>query len=74
VFDVAADRREALARDLRSTVLAWTGLPTCVGIGPTKKLAKLANHVAKKNPDLGGVCDLTDEDVRRRWMEAVALE
>lgn len=55
-------------------MLAWTGLPTCVGIGPTKKLAKLANHVAKKNPDLGGVCDLTDEDVRRRWMEAVALE
>ena len=72
--DVVAEQREALARDLRSTVLAWTGLPTCVGIGPTKTLAKLANHVAKKNPDLGGVCNLTDESVRRRWMAVIGLE
>ncbi|PHK29031.1 hypothetical protein VF12_31795, partial [Nostoc linckia z15] len=35
-------------------------IPTCVGIGPTKTLAKFANHIAKKNPELGGVCDLTD--------------
>jgi DNA polymerase V len=28
-------------------VLQWTGLPTSVGFGPTKTLAKLANHVAK---------------------------
>lgn len=37
----------AIGRDLRRTVLQWTGLPTSVGIGPTKTLAKLANHVAK---------------------------
>jgi DNA polymerase V len=37
----------ATGRDLRATVLQWTGLPTSVGIGPTKTLAKLANHVAK---------------------------
>ncbi len=28
-------------------LLQWTGLPTSVGLGPTKTLAKLANHVAK---------------------------
>jgi DNA polymerase V len=28
-------------------VLQWTGLPNSVGFGPTKTLAKLANHVAK---------------------------
>jgi DNA polymerase V len=32
---------------LRAHVLQWTGLPTSVGFGPTKTLAKLANHVAK---------------------------
>jgi DNA polymerase V len=37
----------AIGRDLRATVLRWTGLPTSVGFGPTKTLAKLANHVAK---------------------------
>ncbi|MBX9873129.1 MAG: DUF4113 domain-containing protein [Burkholderiaceae bacterium] len=35
------------SRRLRQRVLDWTGLPTCVGIGPTKTLAKLANHIAK---------------------------
>jgi DNA polymerase V len=33
--------------NLRATVLQWTGLPTSVGFGATKTLAKLANHVAK---------------------------
>ena len=33
--------------------------PGVVGIGPTKTLAKLANHLAKKNPAWAGVCDLT---------------
>lgn len=40
---VAPEQREELGRDLRSTVSTWTGVPTCVGIGPTKTLAKLAN-------------------------------
>src|SRR5438034_4938223 len=37
----------SIGRDMRATVLQWTGLPTSVGFGPTKTLAKLANHVAK---------------------------
>ena len=36
-----------IGRGLRSTVLQCTGLPTSVGFGSTKTLAKLANHVAK---------------------------
>lgn len=71
--DERPDRREALARDLRATALRWTGVPTCVGIGPTKTLAKLANHIAKTAPELGGVCDLTDAAVRDAWMRRVVL-
>jgi DNA polymerase V len=37
----------AIGRELRRQVLQWVGLPTSVGFGPTKTLAKLANHVAK---------------------------
>ena len=51
----------------------WIGLPVCVGIGPTKTLAKLANHLAKKNESFGRVCnlhDLTRAD-RLRWMHSV---
>ena len=36
-----------IGREMRAEVLQWTGLPTSVGFGPTKTLAKLANHVAK---------------------------
>ena len=32
---------------MRRRILQWTGLPTGIGIGRTKTLAKLANHVAK---------------------------
>lgn len=59
---------EDYARDLRATVRQWVGIPTCVGIGPTKTLAKLANRVAKAVPELGGVCDLTDERIRAHWL------
>ena len=43
---------------IRQRVKQWTGLPVCVGVGPTKTLAKLANHLAKKRPEWSGVCDL----------------
>lgn len=48
----------ALGREIRARVLQWTGLPVCVGVGPTKTLAKLANHAAKMDPARGGVLDL----------------
>lgn len=71
--DIRPADRSAFGRDLRSTVQQWTGIPTCVGIGPSKTLAKFANHVAKKNPDLGGVCDLTDAAVRQSWLDRVEV-
>jgi DNA polymerase V len=37
------------AKTIRSTILQWTGLPVSIGIAPTKTLAKMANHLAKKN-------------------------
>ncbi len=46
-------------QQIRARVLQWLGLPVCVGIAPTKTLAKLANHVAKKRSGYAGVCDLT---------------
>jgi len=66
--DVHPDLRIELARDLRATVRAWTGIPTCVGIGPTKTLAKLANHIAKTQPALDGVCDLTNPVAYDHWL------
>lgn len=38
-------------REIRKQVLKSTGLPTCVGIAPSKSLAKVANKIAKKFPE-----------------------
>lgn len=53
-----------LGRGIRSQVDSWTRIPSCVGIGPTKTLAKLCDHFAKEYDAFGGVVnwfDLTDE-------------
>ncbi|WP_343368528.1 Y-family DNA polymerase [Stenotrophomonas maltophilia] len=41
---------ERVAAEARARILKWTGIPCCVGIGPTKTLAKLGNKAAKKTP------------------------
>jgi DNA polymerase V len=38
------------AHHLRATVRRHTGIPVSIGIGPTKTLAKVANHLAKARP------------------------
>jgi DNA polymerase V len=48
----------AYGQEIRARVRQWLGLPVCVGFGATKTLVKLANHVAKKRTEFGGVCDL----------------
>jgi len=45
---------------IRQQIADWLGLAVCVGVGPTKTLAKLANHCAKKLlAGDQGVCDFT---------------
>lgn len=51
------------ATEMRETVRQNTGIPTCVGIGPTKTLAKFANFIAKKNPVFNGVADLMNTEI-----------
>lgn len=61
-LDLTGQRRRHtdIALELRARIKQFTGLPVCVGIGPSKTLAKLANHVAKKRPQYGGALDLAD--------------
>ena len=39
---------EGVGKEIRNTVLQWTGIPTSIGIAKTKTLSKIANHIAKK--------------------------
>ena len=67
--------RSALGQEIRQRIAQWTGLPVCAGFGTTKTLAKLANHLAKTDPALDGVCDLSamDDMARQGAMEKLAV-
>ena len=47
---------EKVGKEIRETVLKWTGIPTSIGIAKTKTLSKVANHIAKKK--ISGVTSL----------------
>jgi DNA polymerase V len=56
------DETSSLRNDglkIREKVRQWTGIPVSIGIAPTKTLAKIANHLAKKSSDVESVLDLT---------------
>lgn len=72
----------ARARLLRQRILGWLGLPCGIGIGPTKTLAKLANHIAKSAERLPGrypaslaqVCNLAALSLPERQLLLQATE
>ena len=54
------DQLTSLGQAIRERVGMWVGIPTCVGIAPSKTLAKYCNHLAKKIPALHGVLNWND--------------
>ncbi len=48
----------ACGRKIRDEVRRLVGISVGVGLGPTKTLAKFANHCAKKRPEFAGACVL----------------
>jgi len=73
---VGFERRDLIeyGRQIRRTVKQWTGIPVSVGIAETKTLAKIANRVAKRTPDTGGVFDLLACPDRDALLDRVAVE
>ncbi len=61
-------------QQVRERIGNWIGITVCVGIAPTKTLAKLANHAAKKYPVTQGVVDLTNPDRQRRLLALVPVD
>jgi DNA polymerase V len=48
---------------IRTAVSRSTGIPVSIGIAPTKTLAKVANHFAKKIPAYQGVCMIENHNL-----------
>jgi DNA polymerase V len=63
--------RFGFALEMRDRIRRWVGIPCCVGIGPTKTLAKASNRTAKRG---AGVVDLTDMDRREEVLASFPAE
>lgn len=63
------------SHEIKNTVYQYTGIPTCIGLGPTKVLAKMANRIAKKNKTTTqGVFSLLDESIINEQLQKFPVE
>jgi DNA polymerase V len=60
---------------IKTRILKWTGIPTCVGIAPTKALSKVANKIARKFPNqTQGVYVIDSEEKRIKALKWIKIE
>lgn len=62
-----------MLQELQQIILQWTGIPVSIGLAPTKVLAKVANHVAKKQTQQH-IFGLLDKSTARRILASFAVE
>ena len=61
--------------DIKCTVEKWTGIPVCIGVGPSKALAKVANKIAKKyKSKTKGVHIIDTEELRVKALKWTSIE
>lgn len=53
---------ESYVRQMRKVILQYTGIPVSIGVASTKTLTKVANHIAKDDESLEGVCSLVKHE------------
>jgi len=64
----------AYGQQIKEAVVKQVGIPVCIGMAPTKTLAKLANYAAKRWHKTGGVVDLSCPDKRKKLMLQVPVK
>ncbi|TDB60074.1 Y-family DNA polymerase [Arundinibacter roseus] len=62
-----------LALNIKNTIFQYTGIPVCIGIAPTKTLAKIANRFAKKRSD-NGVYIIGNETIREYTLSQTQVD
>lgn len=63
----SSNNYQSQGKAIKDALWQQVGMPVCVGIAPTKTLAKLANHAAKKIKKLNGICVL-DSKEKQEWL------
>jgi len=63
-----------LCHELVTKVRKWVGVPVSIGVAPTKTLAKIASHFAKKYKGYRGVCMMDTEAKRLKALELTPID
>lgn len=64
---------EAYLKHIQQTVGQWTGIPVSIGLGETRTLAKVANHIAKAQKACQGIAIIAAE-TRSKILEGIDVE
>lgn len=60
---------------IRQHIIKWTGIPTSIGIAPTKALSKVANKIARKFPkETNNVYVINTEESRVKALKWLKIE
>ena len=66
---------EQYGKEIRKTILQWTGIPVSIGFAPTKALAKVANRISKKfNKKTNGVYAIDSNEKREKALKWLKIE
>lgn len=71
--EIPPAERFSYALHIRKTLKTWTGIPVSIGLGPTKTLAKIANHLAKKET-CSGVFDFCEPSLQEKILATYPVE
>ena len=70
---MSPEKIEGISGELVGKVRKWVGIPVSIGIAPTKTLAKIASHFAKKYPGYRGVCRIDSEEKRLKALSLTPI-
>ena len=70
---MSPEKIEGISRELVAKVRKWVGIPVSIGIAPTKTLAKIASHFAKKYPGYRGVCRIDSGEKRLKALSLTPI-
>ena len=71
---IPPEKIPALCRNLTVKIRQWVGIPVSIGVGPTKTLAKIASHFAKKYKGYKGVCMMDTDDKRIKALQLTPID
>ena len=71
---ISPEKIHPLCSALAAKVRRWTGIPVSIGVAPTKTLAKIASHFAKKYKGYKGVCMIDSEEKRMKALSLTPVE